>query len=227
MPTLLVTGSNRGIGLELCRQYAAAGWNVLAGCRAPSAATELNRLRSETLRVIELDKADPACIRRVAEDLRDQSIDLLLNNAGVIGIQSKSLGQLEPEGLIETLRVNTVGPLLLCQALLEPVASSHRRQMVAVTSGMGSIGDGGGGYYAYRCSKAALNMAMHTLARDLAPRGITVCVINPGWVKTDMGGSDAKLSTEQSVQAMKTRLDALGIEDSGKFLDYKGGEWPW
>jgi NAD(P)-dependent dehydrogenase (short-subunit alcohol dehydrogenase family) len=227
MPTLLLTGSNRGLGLEICRQYVAAGWNVLATCRDPGAATELNQLGSERLRVIQLDVGDPEHIRNVARELDHQPVDLLLNNAGIFGESGASLGRLESDGLIEVLRVNAVGPLLLCQALIESVSKSSLKQMVAVTSGMGSIGDGGGGYYAYRCSKAALNMAMHTLARDLAPRRITVCVINPGWVRTDMGGPGAKLSVERSVSAIKERLDLLRFEDSGKFLDYKGGEWPW
>jgi NAD(P)-dependent dehydrogenase (short-subunit alcohol dehydrogenase family) len=141
--------------------------------------------------------------------------------------QEQQLGSIDYDAMLETLRVNSIGPLQLAETFLEHVAKSERKLIVALTSGMGSIADSSGGSYAYRASKAALNMSFHNLALDLKDRGIIAIVINPGWVQTDMGGTHAPLTPSASIAAMRKVFDGLTLADSGKFLDYKGGTWPW
>lgn len=229
MPSVLITGANRGIGLEFARQYAAAGWRVEAGCRQPERATDLRRLseRHPELRVHALDVVDPASVSALARTLASDAIDLLINNAGVSGPKGQRFGGIDYDGWLDTLRVNALGPMRVCEAFVEQVARSERKLIVAITSGMGSIGDSSGGYYAYRTSKAALNMAMHNVALDLKPRGIIAVVINPGWVQTDMGTSRATITPEESITAMRAIFERLTPDDSGKFLNYRGGTYEW
>jgi len=231
MPTLLITGANRGLGLEFARQYAADGWQVFAACRAPAAATELQRLAAESgarIRVIEMNVTDTASVRAAAAGLNGEAIDLLLNNAGVGGPPGQQLGSLDYAAWTRVLDTNSLGPMRVTEAFLENVAKSHLKQIVTITSGMGSIEDNtSGGRYAYRSSKAAVNMVMKSLSVDLAPRGITCIVMNPGWVRTDMGGSGGKLSPAESIKAMRSVIAALKPEDSGKFLNYTGKPYPW
>ena len=229
MPSTLITGSNRGIGLELVRQYAAAGWRVLASCRNPDAASELRELASgrQTVSLHALDVSDGESVERLARDLDGQPIDVLVNNAGVIGPRNQSFGTNDYDGWIDAFRINTLGAMRMCEAFVENVARSEKKLIIAVTSGMGSIGDSGGGSYAYRSSKAALNMVIHNVALDLRARGIIACVINPGWVQTDMGGPGAGISVEESVSKMRDIFDRLTPEDTGKFLNYRGGTYEW
>lgn len=229
MPTILITGANRGLGLEFAKQYAEAGYRVLATARTPAKATELTALANaqRAVQVHSLDTTDPQSVAALARELKGEPIDILLNNAGVMGPEGQRLGNLDPVGMLETYKVNTVGPLLLVDALLPNVEKSQRKLVAAITSGMGSIADSGGGSYAYRASKAALNMTFHNLALDLKGRGVIAVVINPGWVQTDMGGKSAPVKVEDSIRAMRKVFDGLTAADSGKFLDYKGGTWPW
>lgn len=228
MPSVLITGASRGLGLEFTRQYADAGWRVLATCRAPERAAELARLQSEhsALSVHAVDVAEPPSIERLGRELRGEPIDLLLNNAGVIGTK-KNFGSLERDAWLAAFATNVIGPALMCQTFVENVARSKRRLMVSVTSGMGSIADSSGGHYIYRSTKAALNMVMHSLAQELEGRGIGVFVINPGWVRTDMGGPRAPLSREESIAAMRRVFDSVTLADTGAFLNYDGGRYPW
>lgn len=236
MPRVLVTGANRGLGLELARQYSAEGWEVLACCREPAAATELRGLAGGTGRVepLALDVADLAAIDALAERLAGRPIDVLLANAGVYSVTpgrrddaGQTLGDMDYEAWERMLRVNTVAPFKLAEALADDVAASEQKKIAIVTSGMGSIERTPGGFYAYRTSKAAVNMVGASLARDLAPRGILVALLSPGWVRTRMGGPSASLSPEESVRGMRARIAELDAARSGRFLKWDGSELPW
>ena len=231
MPTTLVTGANRGLGLEFARQYAAEGWQVIAACRAPKGAKELQQIAAASggrIRILEMDVTDAASVRAAAAGLKGEVIDLLLNNAGVGGPPGQQLGKLDYAAWARVLDTNTLGPMRVVEAFLENVANSHLKQVVTITSGMGSIEDNtSGGRYAYRSSKAAVNMVMKSLSVDLAPRGITCVVMNPGWVRTDMGGASGTLSPAESIQSLRSVIAALRPEDSGKFLNYTGKPYPW
>ncbi len=229
--TVLVTGANRGLGLEFVRQYAADGWRVFAACRAPHAAKELKMLAAGSdgrIRVQPLDVTDAASVEQAAAALGGEAIDLLLNNAGVGGPPKQRLGSLDYAAWSRVLEVNTLGPMRVIEALLENVARSQRKLIVTITSGMGSIADNtSGGSYAYRSSKAAVNIVMKSLAVDLTPRGITCVVLNPGWVRTDLGGPRGTLSPAESVTAVRSVIASLGPQDSGSFLNYDGKPFPW
>ena len=228
---VLVTGANRGLGLEFVRQYAAEGWQVFAACRAPDAASDLQALAARSdgrIRVLAMDVTDTASVRKAAAGLNGEAIDLLLNNAGVGGPPGQQLGSLDYVAWAKVLEANTLGPMRVVEAFLENVAKSDQRRIVTITSGMGSVEDNtSGGRYAYRSSKTAVNMVMKCLAVDLAPRGITCIVMNPGWVRTDMGGSGGTLSPTESIKAMRSVIAALKPEDTGKFLSYTGKPFPW
>jgi NAD(P)-dependent dehydrogenase (short-subunit alcohol dehydrogenase family) len=229
MPSILITGANRGLGLEFAKQYAEEGYRVFATARAPQEARELAALAKAhpALSVHALVTSEPDSVAALARELAEQPLDILLNNAGVMGPKQQRLGRIDYAGMLDTFKVNSIGPLLVAEAFLENVAKSQRKLLAAVTSGMGSIADTGGGSYAYRASKAALNMSYRNLALDLKDRGIIAVVINPGWVQTDMGGAGAPLTPSASIAAMRKVFDALSLADTGKFLDYKGGTWPW
>ncbi len=231
MSTLLVTGANRGLGLEFARQYAADGWQVYATCRSPDTAEELKRLAGESggrIRVLELDVTDTASVRAAAAGLKGVAIDLLLNNAGVMGPRGDGIGSLDYAGWARVLDANTLGPMRVVEAFVENVAKSDLKRIVTITSGMGSLADNtSGGSYAYRSSKAAVNMVVRSLALDLASRGITCVVMNPGWVRTDMGGPRGTISPAESIKAMRSVIAALRQDDSGKFLNYTGEPYPW
>lgn len=228
MPAVLVTGANRGLGLEFATQYADAGYRVFATARDPSRASELAQLQRKypRLSVHALDVTVEEGVRALAAELGDEAIDILINNAGVMGKQ-QSLGQIDYEGMLETIRVNALAPLRLAEAFIEHVARSDRKLMVAVTSGMGSISDSSGGHYAYRASKAALNMSFRNLALDLKGRGVIAFVINPGWVQTDMGGGGAPLTPQASISAMREVFDGMTMEQTGSFMNYKGNTYAW
>src|SRR6478736_1670981 len=198
MPSTLITGANRGLGLEFARQYLADGWRVYAACRDPAAA------------------------------LDGQPIDLLLNNAGIIGPRGQIIGNIDYQAWAQVLAINTMGPMRVSEAFVEHVAQSDRKLIVTLTSGMGSIADNtSGGSIVYRSSKAAVNMVMRSLAIDLAPRGITCVVINPGWVQTDMGGTNATLEPSDSISRMRRVIATLGPKQSGKFFNHTGREYSW
>ena len=231
MPSALITGANRGLGLEFARQYLADGWRVYAACRDPATASELHRLAEQAddkLRILAMDVTDPDSIHAGATELDGQAVDLLLNNAGIIGPRGQTVGNIDYRAWVEVLAVNTMGPTRVSEAFVEHVARSDRKLIVTLTSGMGSIADNtSGGSIVYRSSKAAVNMVMRSLAIDLAPRGITCVVINPGWVHTDMGGPNATLEPSESISQMRRLIATLGPKQSGKFFNYTGREYPW
>jgi NAD(P)-dependent dehydrogenase (short-subunit alcohol dehydrogenase family) len=231
MPSVLITGTNRGLGLEFARQYLADGWEVYATCRHRASAYELRRLAENSddkLRILAMDVTDPASIHAAATELDGQAIDLLLNNAGIIGPRGQTIGNIDYKAWAEVLAVNTMGPMRVSEAFVEHVARSDRKLIVILTSGMGSIADNtSGGSIVYRSSKAAVNMVMRSLAIDLAPRGITCVVVNPGWVRTDMGGPNATLEPSESIRALRRLIATLGPEQSGKFFNHTAREYPW
>jgi len=228
MPSTLITGANRGLGFEFARQYLADGWQVYAACRNPQSASELRRLADasdDKLQILALDVIDPVSVQAAAAKLDGQTIDLLLNNAGIGGPRGQGV---DYEAWAKVLDVNTMGPLRVSEAFVDHVAQSERKLIVTITSGMGSLADNtSGGAYAYRSSKAAVNMVMRSLAIDLAPRGIACVVINPGWVLTDMGGPHATLTTAESVKKLRRLIETLGPGQSGKFFNYDGREYAW
>ncbi len=226
MPTILITGANRGIGLEFCRSYAADGWQVHACCRHPEKAKALKNLDGDITRH-RLDVTDGLRVAGLSRELAGEPIDLLLNNAGIYGPRV-GFGETDYDDWAEVLKINTIAPLRMAERFVDQVAASERKIIASVSSLMGSIGrNEGGGKYIYRSSKAALNMVAKSLSVDLAPRGITVAVFHPGWVQTDMGGAEADVTTAESVAGMRKTLDRLTAADSGGFFNYDGTEIPW
>lgn len=231
MSSVLVTGANRGLGLEFVRQYARDGWEVFACCRHPDQARELKQLaaRHDSVSVHALDVADHKQIDALAQTLHDRAIDVLLNNAGMYGgAEEESFGTLKYPVWERELRINTLAPAKMAEAFVGHVTRSDRKLIASVSSLMGSMADNGsGGSYLYRSSKAALNAVMVSLARDLAPRRIGALVLHPGWVKTDMGGPHAEITPETSVRGMRGVIAGFRLKDSGRFIDYNGAELPW
>ena len=232
MKTALITGASRGIGLEFCRQYAADGCRVLACSRHPERSDALNRLVAQYPQLIEthaLDVADHAQIERLAQVLDHESIDLLINNAGIYPESDKrGFGHTDYAEWTRAFRINTMAPLKMAETFAAQIARSRHKTIVSITSKMSSIADNGsGGSYLYRTSKAAVNMVVKSLAIDLKPSGITAVVFHPGWVKTDMGGPNALISTEQSVSGIRQVISRLTLADSGKFFGYDGQVIPW
>lgn len=228
MANVLVTGASRGIGLEFAQQYLADGWRVFATCRAPEKAHDLKKLEGDGLSVMGLDVSSPDGIAALAQLMRNESLDLLLNNAGVAGRDAAEFGQLDPRDYAHTLCTNAIAPIMLTQALLPQLERGQGKMIAAISSQLGSVGrNQTGGRYAYRASKAALNAAMKSLSIDLEPRGITVLMLHPGWVKTDMGGSCADINAQTSVKAMRKVIASTKPSQSGHFLNYDGTEIPW
>ena len=229
MPSIMITGANRGLGLEFARQYAADGWQIFAACRNPEAADALRKLaQAGSVTIFPMDVSDPHSVKRAAANLGNTAIDILLNSAGIIGKQNQKTGNVDYESWKEVLNVNTMGPLRVTEAFSNHVARSERKLVVTITSGMGSLADNtSGGSIPYRSSKAAVNMVMRSAAVDLAPCGIACVLVNPGWVKTDMGGPGASLTPTDSVAALKSLIATLGLAQSGKFFNYDGREYAW
>ena len=225
MPVVLLTGAGRGLGLEFARQYAAAGWSVIATVRNDAASQSLRAIEGD-LRIEMLDMRDFAAIERFAKELRDQPLDLLLANAGMTTHGGMSTSD-EAERFLEVLAVNSVAPTLLASALASNVIRTEGK-LVAITSQMGSIADNqSGGWLAYRASKAALNAAWRTLAVDMAAEPVAIAMLHPGWVKTDMGGGGAPLQPAESVTALRRVIERLTPRDKGVFLNHRGETLPW
>lgn len=230
MYTALITGSSRGIGLELTTQYAKAGWRVFATCRNPQIAKALQRVQRrfpENVVVEALDVEDHTQIEKLGKRLKKESIDLLINNAGWCPIHM-SLAEVKYPTLEQSMRVNAYATLKMAQVFLEHVARSQKKTIATISSRMGSISENKTGKrYAYRVSKAAANMVVKTLAVDLFPRKITVVSLNPGWVKTALGGTEALISKAESVTGLREVIERLTLDDTGRFYSYTGEEIPW
>lgn len=217
MPSVLITGANRGLGLEFCRQYRDAGWEAIATARQSSPELAALGVRTE-----QLDMKDLAAVSSF--DPRVERLDLLIANAGTYGPR-EARSAVEGDEWLETFAVNTVAPYLLAQAVLPQVRASNGK-LIAISTRMGSIADNSsGGFLAYRSSKTALNMAWRTLA--LANRDLTCAVLHPGWAQTRMGGAGAPVTPEQSIGGMRRVIEGLGREGSGEFFDYQGQRVPW
>lgn len=231
MPIILVTGANRGLGLEFVRQYAQDGWQVHACCREPDKARELRQLAAQykNISVHALDVADHQQIEALGKILRDTPIDVLLNNAGVYaGSGDESFGTLNYPAWTHEFRINTLAAAKMAEVFVDHVARGEQKLIAAISSLMGSMADNGsGGSYLYRSSKAALNAVMVSLARDLKARRIGALVLHPGWVKTDMGGPNAEITAETSVRGMRKVMEQFTLKDSGRFIAYDGKELPW
>ncbi|WP_429885600.1 SDR family oxidoreductase [Geoalkalibacter halelectricus] len=229
--TILITGANRGIGLELARQYGGAGWRVLACCRSPEQAADLRQLaaqQGQKIAIHALDVGSEDSISRLAENLCGEAIDILFNNAGVGGPKPQDFGPINAEEWLAAMRVNVVAPFQMAVAFLDHLLAGKRRFLVIMGTQLGSIADNtSGGKYVYRSSKAAAHMVGKSLSIDLEPRGITTLLLHPGWVRTDMGGAQATLSVTQSVEGLRRVLDGAGPEDNGKLIAYDGRIIPW
>jgi NAD(P)-dependent dehydrogenase (short-subunit alcohol dehydrogenase family) len=222
MPTLLLTGAGRGIGIEFSRQYAEAGWDVIATVRDPAHGHAVQALgaRAETL-----DMRDLAAVETFPNRLGSAPIDLFIANAGMTAAQKINTAA-EALAWSEVHAVNAIAPTLLATRLLPNVAAAQGK-MIAISSRMGSIADSSGGYLGYRASKAALNAAWRTLALDWRAQPVTLAMLHPGWVQTNMGGPNATLPAETSVAAMRRLIERLTPADSGAFLDHEGEAIPW
>jgi NAD(P)-dependent dehydrogenase (short-subunit alcohol dehydrogenase family) len=228
METIIITGANRGIGLALTRQYLATDRAVIATCRNPDSASELQALTSNPhLKIQQLDVTDLVSVDEFSASLKDQTVDVLINNAGVTGGSHQTLKDMDAGNWLDTFETNTVAPFRLSTLLLKNLQPAERPRIVSVSSYMGSISRPGNGSYIYRSSKAALNKVMQVMACDLEADGIIVCPVHPGWVRTDMGGSKADLSVEQSAGGLIDLIDKLSQDQSGRFWNWDGEELPW
>jgi len=226
LPTTLITGANRGIGLTFTRSFAKDGWSVHACCRNPDKAKELKAVKG-SVAVHRLDVTDGLQVASLARELSDTPIDILINNAGRYGPR-KGFGETDYDDWLEVLKINTLAPMRLVERFVEHVARSDRKLIVNLSSTLGSIANNNsGGSYIYRSSKAALNMVIKGLSVDLEPRGITIVAFHPGWVRTDMGGPEATVDPEVSVAGMRKVIDRFGPQDSGGFFSYDGSHLPW
>ncbi len=226
--TVLITGANRGIGLEFATQYLDAGWNVLACCREPQSAKVLNSLENtrSNLKVYTLNVADFKQIDALALQLKDTPIDVLINNAGVF--PSSRFGDANEAAWVEAFKINVMAPQKMAEAFAPHLANSQLKKLATLSSKMGSIDDNtSGGSVAYRSTKCAVNMVMKSLSIDLKPQGISAVTLHPGWVQTDMGGSNALINTQTSVAGLRKVIDHLSLANTGKFIAFDGKDIAW
>ncbi|MGB5209216.1 MAG: SDR family oxidoreductase [Gammaproteobacteria bacterium] len=222
--TVLITGANRGLGLEYAQQFAERGYTVIGTARNPDAATELAKVAD---RVEQLDVADPASVAALAERLDGVPIDILINNAGMFDRDDVTIDAVDFGTMEQTFAVNTFGPLRVTQALLPNLRAGKARLIISMSSQLGSIANSNGRWYAYRASKTALNQFNKIWSVELASEGFTCVVLHPGWVRTDMGGPNASYSPEESVTGLVNVIGALTPEDNGGFYDFQGNPIPW
>lgn len=232
MKTVLVTGANRGIGLEFVKQYASDGWRVIACCRSPVEAAALNNLVEQNkghIAVSSLDVAEHEQIERLSRELSSETIDLLINNAGIYPTsRSDGFGSTDYDAWARAFYINTMAPLKMAESFISQVTKSNLKTFVTITSKMGSVADNQrGGSYVYRSSKAAVNMVMKSLAIDIESTGAISVLLHPGWVRTDMGGPNGLITTQQSVMGMRQVIGNLKIENSGEFYAFDGQVVPW
>ncbi len=240
MPTLLISGANRGLGFELVKQFDARAWRIHACCRAPDKAKDLQAIAAKSdgrIQVHALDVSDFAAIEALAKALDGEPIDVLFNNAGIMEVQqrpldqqgeSQSFGSIDYDEFRQILRVNVMAPMRMIEVFVDNVAASDRKTIVTMSSILGSIATADScRWVGYRASKTAVNMMMRGLASDLKDRGITAVGIHPGWVRTDMGSAAADVAPEDSGEGLAKVVDGLTPDQSGRYLTYDGGELPW
>ena len=224
MTTIMITGASRGLGLEFARQFYSEECRVIATCRNPKKANELNAIGD--IDVHSLDVTDDKSVANLADKLRGENIDILINNAGVIG-QRDGFGRLDYDIWAETMDTNVFGPMRVAEAFRDNVMNSKKKQMIFITSRMGSITEAVPNAYVYRSSKAALNMAVKCLSVELEQQGLIAVLFHPGHVQTDMGGQAAPVTPQKSIEGMKNQIVALTRDDNGRFLSYDGRQIPW
>ncbi len=237
MATALITGINRGLGLELTRQYLTAGWQIIGTCRSSSPALdELAGTYANKLRIAQADMLDLASLEALKAELGATPIDVLILSAGTMGkldfgasgMDDGGFQQLDYDDWATVMAINVLAPMRLAELLVDNVAASDERKIVAFSSMLGSNAlNQNGGLYTYRSSKAALNAVVRSLGHDLAERNISVLAIHPGWVRTDMGGPNASLTAEQSVSGIINVIAKLGPDKTGQFMSYTGEDMPW
>jgi NAD(P)-dependent dehydrogenase (short-subunit alcohol dehydrogenase family) len=225
MTTILITGANRGIGLEFVKQYAADGASVIACCREPAKAAALNAIKG--VRVMALDVGDRASVAALKKDLGDTAIDILINNAGVSGPREATPGTVDVDAWLDVFKINSVAPFLVAVALKSNLKAGQDKKLVTITSVLGSIAESNGGMQPYRASKAAVNALMHGLSKDWAKDDIAVGIFHPGWVQTDMGGSGAPVKPQDSVKGLRARIAELSLKTSGTYRDFENRVIPW
>ncbi len=226
---VLITGANRGLGLEFTKQYAEDGWQVIACCREPKTATALNALAIQhpnNILVYALDVANFSQVDALAAQLKDRKIDVLLNNAGIY--PESGANGLNYDNWAQAFKVNTMAPYKMVEAFINNVAASELKKIAVLSSKMGSMSDNtSGGSYLYRTSKAAANMMMKSLSIDLKSQGIACVTLHPGWVQTDMGGANALINTQQSINGLRQVIADLNLNNCGRFIAYDGKEIAW
>ena len=230
MTNVLVTGANRGLGLGFVKNYLGKNVNVVSTTRDLKSSKELLALKERfpnNLDIFQLDLLKEGAGNTLANFLGDRPIDILINNAGV-GSTNQHLQAVSPKPWLEVLKVNLIAPLMVTQSIIDNVKKGSDKKIYFLSSQLGSIADNtSGGMYIYRSSKTGLNQVVKSLSVDLKPQGITVVSLHPGWVKTDMGGPNAPVSIDESIEGMTQVIHTTDIRDTGRFLNYDGKELPW
>lgn len=231
LSTVIITGANRGIGIELAKRFLLSGeWRIIACCRDPEGAHALKKLAENSngkVEVYKLDLTNESSIKVFSEKISGRAIDVLLNNAGIMGGNRQSALDMDFDAWAETFKVNTMAPLRMVQASIGNLRQSSNPRIITISSQMGSLNRMGKGSYAYRSSKAAINKVMQVLAAELEQEGIIVTVMHPGWVQTDMGGKDAEISAQTSAEGLFKVITSLKKSDNGRFLQWTGEDHPW
>lgn len=228
---ILITGANRGIGLEMVKYAMEQGWRVFACCRNPHNADKLfniAKLSNGKISVHIADMQELSTLQALSYELRNDPVDMLINNAGIYGSDKNKFGNVDVESWLQAFQINSIAPLKMVEAFSEQLRMGKRKLVACMSSKMGSMADNGyGNSYIYRSSKAALNAVVKSLSIDLKEQGIISVALHPGWVKTDMGGPDAEITTRECVEQLFNHLSLLRIEDSGRFIDIDGSDIPW
>lgn len=225
MPTVMITGANRGIGLELTKRFAAAGNDVIACCRNPESADDLNAL--ENVRVCAVAVADGDSVAALQAEIGDQPIDILINNAGTPGPKQQSAVEIDFEGWADAFAVNTMAPFRMLQAFRGNLKAAQAGKLITITSQMGALDLNWPVMYAYCSSKAAVNKIMRMVSLELAADGTAVALIHPGHVKTDMGGERAAIEVEESAAGIMSVIEGISLEGTGCFMQWNGEVHPW
>ncbi|MCJ8314990.1 MAG: SDR family oxidoreductase [Saccharospirillaceae bacterium] len=227
MQTVLITGTNRGIGLELVKQFLAKPYHVIATYRGKPSDILTELTQSENITLLELEVTSAESIKALVNKLDNQCIDILINNAGILGPENQSLENIDIEGWMQTFAVNSISPFVISQALLPLLEQSTAPKIINLSSMMAALHRESTGMYAYRSSKAALNKISQTMAVELKHKGFIICPVHPGWVKTDMGGEDAEITALESAQGIFKLAKNISIKDSGTFFTWQGDVHVW
>lgn len=226
MTTILITGTNRGIGLELARQALAKGWTVYGSARAVVTDADAHICHHPKFHDLQFDVTDHAAVREAAASI-SAPIDILINNAGIIGPDRQSTLDMDFDGFAETLAINTLAPLAVAQAFLPHLKRGNTPRILTISSAMGRMSYAKSDQIAYRASKAAVNKVMQGLATDLAPMGVAVALVHPGWVRTDMGGAGADIEAATSAGGILSLAEGLTLEGAGQFYNWDGSSAEW